>query len=171
MELATWKTRCIDEHKVKPCSESQSPAGGIPSSHSPPNVSHSPSSNHALATKWSFSASTQKCIFIPRNLKFHTICAWLSFSLLKMLKISRVSKKGTNHLERVLFMWPALVWERAIMKESKNPTRGGIVSHTRSKKYQNPSLEKSDWSRGEWIWIATPWRNERACLGIWSRYQ
>ena len=38
-----------------------------------------------------------------------------------MLKISRVSKKGTNHLERVLFMWPALVWERAIMKESKKP--------------------------------------------------
>ena len=110
----------------------------------------------------------QKCIFIPRTLKIHTFCAWLSFS---MLKISRVSKKGTNHLERVLFMWPALVWERAIMKESKNPTRGGIVSHTRSKKYQNPSLEKSDWSRGEWIWIATPWRNERACLGIWSRYQ
>ena len=83
----------------------------------------------------------QKCIFIPGTLKFHTICAWLSFSLLKMLKISRVSKKGTNHLERVLFMWPALVWERAIMKESKNLTSGGIVSHTASRK-EHLSLRK-----------------------------
>ena len=64
-----------------------------------------------------------------------------SFSLLKMQKISRVSKKGTNHLERVLFMWPALVWERAIMKESKNLTSGGIVSHTGSRK-EHLSLRK-----------------------------
>ena len=82
-----------------------------------------------------------------------------------MLKISRVSKKGTNHLERVLFMWPALVWERAIMKESKNLTSGGIVSHTGSRK-GHLSLRKVIDLGGEWIWIATPWRNERACLGI-----
>ena len=59
-------------------------------------------------------------------------------------------------------MWPALVWERAIMKESKNLTSGGIVSHTGSRK-EHPSLRKVIDLWGRWIWIATPWRNERAC--------
>ena len=81
-----------------------------------------------------FWPDVKKCIFILTFLHSAQFVFGFRLIQLKMLKISRVSKKGTNHLERVLFMWPALVWERAIMKESKNPTRGGIVSHTRSKK-------------------------------------
>ena len=81
-----------------------------------------------------FGPDVKKCIFVPTFLYSAQFVFGSSFSLLKMLKISRVSKKGTNHLERVLFMWPALVWERAIMKESKNLTSGGIVSHTGSRK-------------------------------------